>query len=105
MSDRALALIGLLGLAGIAGGCLTAMEISQTPIDRGFSALLLTFLGTIAAAFIGLLNNRSISQAASTAAEVKKEVALHHAAVESQLAVNTELTADTRKTLKRIEGT
>jgi hypothetical protein len=104
VSDRVLATIGLLVLAVIAGGCLTAMEIAKTPIDRGFSTLLLTFFGTIATALISLLNNRGIAKAADKVELVEKKAEQHQQLVESQLAVNTEMTAATKKTLDRIDG-
>jgi hypothetical protein len=94
-------LAAILGIVLIETVAIVALRIARVEIDQALIAQLLGIgtptLVALLALLRGIGNSQEIQQ---TAAKVEQ----HHAAVESQLAVNTELTADTRQTLKRIEG-
>ena len=85
MTDRILFTLALLAIALMGTVAMVAMEIAQVPIDRGFATVLVGFLGTIAAVFIGLLKSmqnasaiqelptkQDVKQAASEAVETAK---------------------------------
>lgn len=95
-------LAAILGIVLIETAAIVALRIERVEIDQTLLAQLMGIgtptLVALLAFLRGIGNSQEIQQ---TAAKVEQ----HHMAVESQLAANTELTADTRKTLKRIEGT
>jgi hypothetical protein len=101
VSDKVLYSLVIFGIVIAELAAIVALRIARVEIDQALIAQLLGIgtptLVALLALLRGIGNSQEIQQ---TAAKVEQ----HHALVESQLAVNTELTADTRQTLKRIEG-